>query len=175
MPGDRQPAGNEGEERDDHGAPRRTLVIVALACVLILVGGLVVVLRDDGGGGAQRTTTRVTFGPAGDATTIPEPPAGSTPQIDISPDTGPAGSEVTLQGTSFKAGKGFGRIEVFWDRVDGAKLATVDGPRFSVKLRIPVDAELRPDGYNLITVQRTDKGQIISQTGGRFFVLQGRQ
>lgn len=150
------------------------LVLVGVLFVLAVAAGLVAVLRDDAPVGEDESAVTVTFGPEGDATTIPEPPLGSRPVIALSVDSGPAGSEVTLQGTSFKLGRAFTPVEVYWDRVGGEKLKTVDGPRFSVKLKIPEDAPVVTEGHNVIAVQRTKDGELLSQTSARFFVLPKR-
>lgn len=164
-----------GDEHDPDRPPRRRLVVagIGLLCLLVLAGGLFAFLRSDGSGTAVESVPEVTFGPEGDATTIAEPPPGSLPVLQVSPDAGPAGSEVTLQGASFKFGKNFRPVELTWDRPDGPRLKLVDGPRFSVQLQTPADAAVAKEGHNIVATQRTKDGKVVTQTAVRFFVVPG--
>lgn len=57
----------------------------------------------------------------------------------LSPDRGPAGSIVTVTAGETSAP---GPVTIRWNGTDGPVLATTNGPSFSVRVRIPADAEL---------------------------------
>jgi hypothetical protein len=174
VPGNPEPL-EDGAEGARPRSRRRLLVgVVAVVCVIGLAVALVAVRRG-GGDGTTTAAPPVTFGPEGDATTIPEPPPNFDPIMQASLDSAPAGTEITLQGAGFKAGKGFRRVELYWDKPGGQRLATVDGPRFSVKLKIPADAPVINEGHNIVAVQRASGGKVASQTSVPFFVVPARR
>ena len=175
MPGTQEPI-EDDRARDEQPAPRRRrplLVGIGLLCLLALAAGLFTILRDDGTG-TDEVTTDVTFGPEGDATTIAPPLPGANPVLAASVDVGAAGSKITVQGAGFKAGQEFRPVELHWDTIDAPPLRTAEGPRFSVPITIPADAKVLPDGHNIIAVQRTKDGKVVTQSSIRFFVVPAR-
>lgn len=165
--------GAGGEPRSS----RRPLVVatIGLLCLAVAAAGLFAFLRSsgDGGGGEGEGVTEVTFDEAGNATSIPQPPH-QAPVLQLSVESGPAGSEVTLQGVNFKTGEDYSRVELFWDRVGGLKLGTVDAPRFSTQVRIPADAPEVNEGHFILAVQRDDKGKVVIEQSAQFYVLRPR-
>ena len=72
------------------------------------------------------------------------------PQADyfgVSPAAGPPGTDATVTGRGFPEGQ----FEIRWDSGQGALLATVNGPEFSVPVRIPAAAS----GLHYVTVVGT--------------------
>ena len=173
MPGDTEPL--EGPTEAEPRRSRRPLVMVALAALVLLAvgGGLFAFLRSDDGG-KEDAVTEVTFGPEGDATSIPERPAIYGSIMQLSNDSGPAGSEVTLQGANFKVDEDVRKVDLHWNRADGPKLGTVDAPRFSVKVKIPADAPVVNEGHFIIAVQRDKDGKVVTQQSAQFYVLPPR-
>ncbi len=177
MPGRPEPLKSATTD-DERPPPRRRLTAVAVIgvlCLLALGAGIFAVLRSDGGGETAESIPEVTFGPEGDATTIAEPPPGGVPAMGLSLDSGPAGSEVTLQGAGFQAGRDVRPVEVYWDAPDSPPLKSVNGPKFSVQVKIPDDADVRPNGHDIIAIQRSKDGKLLSQTAIRFFVVPARR
>lgn len=173
MPGDNEPLVDptDGEPRPSRRSRRPLLVAaIGLVCLLALGGGLFAVLRSDGDE-SEGVITEVTFGPEGNATSIPERPANYGPILQLDLDRGPPGTEVTLQGATFRADEEVRRIELYWDRVGGPKLGTVDAPRFSVKVKIPADAPVLNEGHNIIAVQRDKDGKVVTTDSVPFFVI----
>ncbi len=171
------PENLEQPDGTDHPSSRRRYVVVAgvgLLCVLAVAAGLFAVLRSDGDDTGSNDVTEVTFGPEAAATSIPTPPPNSGPELELSVASGPAGSEVTLQGAGFRGGRDVSRIELYWDRVGGQSLETVDGPRFSVQLTIPADAPVINEGHNVVAVQRDKDKNVVMQTSIPFFVVPPR-
>lgn len=163
---------------DDSSRPRRPIVVaigVGAICVLAGGAGLFAVLgRDRGPDDTEAAIPEVTFGPEDAATSIEAPAVGIIPVMQLSADTGTAGSEVRLQGAGFKSGSDYGRVELHWDRGNGPLLAVVDGDRFAINLTIPADAAVLPEGHNVVAVQRTKAGKVFTQTSVRYFVLPTR-
>lgn len=174
---DRDEAGGTGGGGEVRSSRRRPLVAAAagLLCLLVAAAGLFAFLRSSGdsGGGDGNGVTEVTFDDAGNATSIPQPPHQG-PLMELSVQSGPAGSEVTLQGVNFKTADGYSRVELFWDRVGGLKLGIVDAPRFSTKVKIPADAPEVNEGHFIIAVQRDDKGKVVIEQSAQFYVLRPR-
>ena len=152
---------------------RRPLVLGAIAavCLLAVAAAGFALVRSDGGDDSGDAVTEVTFDDAGNATSIPERPANYGPIMALSVDSGLAGTEVTLQGASFNPAH---RVDLYWNRVDGPKLGTVDAPRFSVKVKIPEDAPVVNEGHFIIAVQRNKDGKVVTQQSAQFYVLPPR-
>ena len=165
---------SDGEPLDaEPPRSRRPLLVGAVVALCVLAAGAATFafLRNDSRGGTGDTVTEVTFDEAGNATSIPEGPPNRGPIMQLDVDSGRAGSEVTLQGASFDPE--YRRIELYWDRVGGPKLGTVDAPRFSVKVKIPEDAPVVNEGHFIIAVQRKD-GKVVVQQSVQFYVLPAR-
>jgi hypothetical protein len=173
MLGDTEPL--EGLSEGEPRRSRRPLVMAAIGVLVLLAagGGLFAFLRSDDGGGGDDPVTEVTFDAEGNATSIPERPATAGPIMQLSADSGLAGSEVTLQGANFRADKDVRKVDLYWNRVDGPKLGTVDAPRFSVKVKIPADAPVLNEGHFILAVQRDD-GKVVTQQSAQFYVLPPR-
>ena len=169
------PANNESLEEPATGASRRRLVLIVIAvlCLVVAAAALFAVLRSDSESAVDgdEEITEITFNDADAATSLPAPPPGSRGMIALSVESGKAGSKVRVQGVSFKAGKDFGPIDIFWDTTDGKPLATAEGPRFAVDVTVPRDAPVLNDGHNIIVVQKTKAGDVVNQTSLRYFVL----
>lgn len=170
------PRNIESLEQTGTGRPRRRLVLVAIAvlCLIAAAAALFAVLSSDGGVDDEEETTEITFDEQDAATSLAAPPPGSRGVIGLGAETGTAGSKLRVQGVSFKAGKDFGPVELYWDKVEGKPLATAEGPRFAVDVTIPADAEVLTEGHNIIAVQKDRKGEVVNQTSLRFFVVPKR-
>lgn len=153
---------------------RLVLIVIAVVCLVVAAAALFAVLGSDGGVEGEEEVTEITFDAAGNATSLPAPIPGSRGIIGLGSDSGPAGSKLRVQGASFKGGKDFGPIEIYWNKAEGQPLARVEGPRFSVDVTIPADAPVLPEGHNIIAVQRAKDGEIANQTSLRFFVVPPR-
>ena len=157
--------------------PRRRLVLVGvgLACLVVAAGALFAVLRSDGTveSESEDDVTEITFNAEDAATSLLAPPPGTRGQIALNSQSGPAGSKVRVQGVSFKAGKEYAPIEIYFDTVEGKPLATAEGPRFAIDVTIPSDAKVVIEGHNIIVVQRTKAGEVVNRESQRFFVLPG--
>ena len=57
--------------------------------------------------------------------------------ISISPNSGPAGTEVTVVGRQFQDGP----VAIYWNSAGGPKLGEAPGPNFTTAVRIPDDPE----------------------------------
>lgn len=86
------------------------------------------------------------------------------PLISIQPQSsGPAGSQVTVDGVSL----GPGPVEIRWNRLDGPTLAKSSGPNFSQPVTIPE----APEGlYTIIVIQREPGGAIAGSGRAAFQV-----
>lgn len=78
--------------------------------------------------------------------------------ISVSPQQGPAGSQLTVEGRAFRNSHA---VEIRWGSADGPVLATATGPSFSAPVTVP-DAD--PGVHTIVALQRTSHG---SATGGR--------
>ncbi len=85
------------------------------------------------------------------------------PLISVQPrSSGPAGSQVTVEGLAISGG-----AEIRWNSVEGPRLATASGPHFSVPVTIPQ----APEGlYTVIVVERTPNGDLGSSGRAAFLV-----
>jgi hypothetical protein len=173
------PRNIEPLEQTRTGVPRRRLALIGIAvlCLVVAAGALLAVLRSDGGGGegaSDEEITEITFNEADAATSLASPPPGARGSIGLGAESGTAGSKVRVQGVSFKAGKDFGPVEIYWNKVEDAPLASAEGPRFAIDITVPSDAQVLNEGHNIIAVQRTKDGEIVNQESQRFFVVPGR-
>lgn len=167
-------ARNSALEEHGSAAPRRRLVLIGIAvlCLVAATAALFAVLRSDGGEVASdEEITEITFNEVDAATSLVAPPPGSRGIFELNAGTGTAGGKLRVQGVSFKAGKDFGPVEIYWNVVEGRPLATAEGPRFAVDITIPSDAKVLTEGHNVIVVQKTKSGEIVNQDSRRFFVV----
>jgi len=146
---------------------------VGLVCVLGVFAGIYAVRPGHQDRAAGPAVPEVDFGPEGNATSIPSPPPNFDPLMQLSEGSGPAGGEVSLQGSGFKGGEDFRGVELFWDRAGGQLLETVDGPRFSIRLKVPTDAPSA--SHNVVATQHRKDGKLVSQTSIAFFVVPPRR
>ena len=174
MPRNIQPL---ADDETGAGVSRRNLVliVVAVLCLVAAAAALFAVLGSDSRAlDSDEEITEITFNGADAATSLPAPPPGSRGVIGLSVEQGTAGSTVRVQGASFKAGKEFGPIDIFWDATEGKPLVTAEGPRFAVDITVPKDAPVLKDGHNIIAVQKTKAGELVNQASLRYFVVPGR-
>jgi hypothetical protein len=166
-------------EETPTGLPRRRLALIGVGvlCLIVAAGALFAVLRSDGGtdgGSSEDEITEITFNEADAATSLASPPPGARGAIGLGAESGTAGGKLRVQGVSFKAGKEFGPVEIYWNKVEGKPLGSAEGPRFAIDITIPSDAQVLTEGHDVIAVQRTKDGEIVNQESRRFFVVPPR-
>jgi len=89
-------------------------------------------------------------------------------QISILPRSGPAGSSVAVNGIGFGSPlvTGPGPIEVHWNSVDGALLATTLQSDFALAFQAPVGAQAGV--YYVVVIRRDAAGSIVGKVAETF-------
>lgn len=87
--------------------------------------------------------------------------------ISITPQTGPPGSEMTVQGRAFAEPATSNPVEIRWGSATGPVLATAPGPSFSVPVTVP-DAD--PGVHTVVALQRDKQGTLLGRTSAQFEV-----
>lgn len=88
------------------------------------------------------------------------------PLVSLQPTgSGPAGGEVTVNGVSVA-----GDAEIRWNGLQGPLLATVAGPAFTSKVKVPA---ADPGLYTIIVLERTPSGGVGSTGRAAYLVTSG--